>query len=259
MSERKHLPESIKEIELKVLESVKFDKDTACGNKSQNHSKHQDDLLNSKESICSALGLNSTTVRNILQAAHRNNALTTKAIIQSLGLSEFKADILKSVIDRYMNYNEYYRGDVIGAIQGSGNNSFTSTRYIDNYARVNVENALVDCQIVFNNANISVGTYCGFNNLLHVLQQNEQQDSSHNVLYEHSPDGDGYGDENSKLTVDSIPLGSSPRYLMLLENKASKEINTEVSTKENDLLYFSKTIFDKLSWCEKCEEVYLLF
>ena len=255
MSQQKRSPEIIKEIESKVLDFDTLDEDAACGNES--HSKHldgQDDLLNFKESICSVLGLNSTIVRNILQATRRNNALTTKAIIQSLGLSKFKAEILKSIIDVSMNYSEYHRVDnAIREIQGNDNQRFASTRY-DNYDRV--QNMLADFQRILNNGDVGNDTSCGLNSLLRVLHtyKETKQDSSRGL--EAAPDGDGDGDENSKLIIDSIPLGRSSRYLMTLENKASREIHGEVPTKENYLLRFSKLMFDKLSWCEKCEEVY---
>ena len=116
---------------------------------------------NFKESICSVLGLNSTTVRNILQATRRNNALTTKAIIQSLGLSKFKAEILKSIIDVSMNYSKYHRVDnAIREIQGNDNQRFASTRY-DNYARV--QNMLADFQRICNNGDVGNDTSCGHN------------------------------------------------------------------------------------------------
>ena len=68
--------------------------------------------------------------------------------------------------------------------------------------------------------------------VLHTYKE-AKQDSSRGL--EAAPGGDGDGDDNSKLVIDSIPLGRSSIYLMTLENKASREIHGEVATYKRKL------------------------
>ena len=278
MSERKQegLPDEISEKHksgcLNKYESIRKDPAHDEGeNKTVNHSKQQkvdpseDPLHSKKRDIDSVPCLSSKNLRVLLQAilvARRDTKLSIEDIIQSLGLSKIKSDILKTVIERCREKESINRdrvGNIRGEIQPSSNVIFASRRYVNNTnSYADIQNAL---PIAFDNVIASgCNTHKFKDPFLHAQRENGLQPFRYFLV---APDGDGDNDpECTKLAVDSKPLGRSSslvapvRYLIKLGTK--KEIQTEVLTKEENFVDISKTIkssIDKLSWDES-EEVH---
>ena len=220
------------------------------------------------EATDSVVDLSSTTVKNIMFLgailACRDNA---PQIIQSLGLSEIKSDILKRIVDRLrtkdhnINDSAFYKTANSGTVQANRN-----ATYANGYRRYDDDLTGVQAMIkkVLNNTNVSRNLIDKRGDLVQVRHTSKENDQQNDFLYEHflvTTGGEGGGDPEQTKLIHSIPLGKSgipatlARYLIELK---AREIHAEVLQKERDIVDSFKTTkssLDKLSWREKCEEV----
>ena len=265
MSARK---ESQKPTEYYCLESNEKD-GSACQKENKTYpsqskcqGNHTEDPVNSKETF---FGLNSTAIKIISQAV----ALTQEdkrsfitAIIQALGLNETKGEYLKSIITSYVNYSKPYgAGNVIDTFSASGSSNQPSRKYSN--SRVEVCNLLADFQRVNGCANSSGDS-------VHLLDHPTcAQAGNHNqyfISYEQllaATDDEGDNDpEYTKPPLHSAYHDLPVSFITCVESRYSREnIRIEAQTKEDYSQNFAKTIkpsIDKLSWREKCEEVWLV-
>lgn len=217
------------------------------------------------EATDSVPDLSSTTVRNIISLAatlaRRDDA---PQIIQSLGLSKIKCDILKSIVDRFrtkghnINDSAFYRTANSGAVQASRSATYANRRYDDNFA------ILHDAFTNLHNNTASGALLGDYLQLHRTSKESNQQadDYLHEFLLVAMGD-DGGGDPEQTKLINVMPLGKSglpvslARYLIELK---AREIHTEILQKECNTVDFSKitkSSLSKLSWKEKCEEVHI--
>ena len=252
LSEEKYKSEGCETVE-KKLENVRKGLlqgsiSKACVNQLFQKNK-KDDPPNSRGG---ATDISSTTIKDIAflatTLAHRDDA---PQIIQSLGLSEMKVDVLKRIIDRFRKKDH----NIDGVSYRIASDGVRASRNATHANLLSIHNAICN-----DNAN---GDLLG--DLLqgrHTFKENNQEDAFLHEYFLVAMGGEGGGDHDPEQTKLHLrPLGKSSlptslaRYLMELK---AREIHTEVLQKEHNTVDFSKTTnssLDKLSWREKCEDV----
>ena len=191
-----------------------------------------------------------STLQTLVLLAQKNKELPIDDIIQDLGLSEAKSDILKTIDGEVKNYNK--------VIDKSFDSNTLSYRKYGN-----VLNILADVQGEIGSANKIDNFEHLVKDILRASKENNQ--TAYSGFTVATDDGGGGNDpEYTKLSVYPAPFRRSghddnfERYLIRLESNASKEIHSRSVVKEDVCVDFTKKIkpsLDKLSWRERCDEV----
>ena len=161
-----------------------------------------------------------------------------------------------------MNYSKPYgAGNVINTLSASGSSNQPSRKYSNNH--VEVRNLLADFQRVTGYANSSGNSVHLLDHLTCAQAGNYNQHfTSYQQLLAATDDEGDSDPEYTKPPLHSAYHDLPVSFIACIESRYNKEnIRIEAQTKEDYSQNFAKMIkplIDKLSWREKCEEVWLV-